>query len=36
VDPHITLLVSCLVTLVVRLVAVTYSLSLPALGKPPA
>lgn len=36
VDPHITLLVSCLITLVVRLVAVTYSLSLPALGKPPS
>ncbi|WP_138379526.1 trimeric intracellular cation channel family protein [Luteithermobacter gelatinilyticus] len=35
IDPVLTLLVSCLITLMVRLVAVTYSLSLPALGKRP-
>ncbi|MFC7049941.1 trimeric intracellular cation channel family protein [Emcibacter nanhaiensis] len=32
VAPELTLVISCLVTLLVRLVAVTYSFSLPALG----
>jgi hypothetical protein len=35
IAPEITLATSCLVTLIVRLVAVTFSFSLPALGHRP-
>ncbi|WP_417321107.1 trimeric intracellular cation channel family protein [Emcibacter sp.] len=35
VAPELTLAISCIVTLLVRLVAVTFSFSLPALGKRP-